>query len=200
MNIVEYKSKFAEKWVPLNLQKVLFIVLHHPDAKFATPEDIDNWHVARNFLGPGYNEYIRKDGTVVIMRGDNIGAQCENMNSKTYGICCEGDYDVEREMPKIQFDALVDRLKYHSKRLPNLQEIVPHKRFGKTACPGKYFPFEKVIAALKSDPIESTVETMKGLGHLGDITYWTTHFKDNTPVSAEYCYNVFKSVARKSQK
>jgi hypothetical protein len=173
MQVITPKFKWENPLVPLNLSKVLFIVLHHPAAFTATPEQIHRWHINNGWSGAGYNEYIRKDGTVVIMRGDNVGAQCENMNSKSYGMCCEGDYDIETKMPDVQFNSLVERLKYHKARLPNLKEIGPHKRFGNTTCPGKYFPLQQVIAALEKDnEFDNALKTWQAKGDMASPDYW----------------------------
>jgi hypothetical protein len=148
MNVIQTNFEYRKPLIPLNLDKVLFIVVHHPEAITATPEQIHQWHLERDggtWAGFGYNEYIRKDGTVYIGRGDNIGAQCANMNSKSYGICCEGNYDVETKMPEAQFNALVERIKFHKARFKNLLEVAPHSKYYATSCPGRYFPMQQVM-------------------------------------------------------
>jgi N-acetylmuramoyl-L-alanine amidase len=147
--IVQTNFKYSKPLIPLAPDKVLFIILHHPDAVKLTPEQIHQIHLKKKYSGFGYNEYITKDGTVYIGRGDHIGAQCANMNSKSYGICCEGDYQTEKEMPEAQFNALIERLKYHKTRFKNLVQIAPHSRFNPTACPGVYFPLQRVLTALE---------------------------------------------------
>lgn len=176
MEVIKTNFIYRKPLVPLNLSKVLFIIIHHPAALRADPEQIHQWHLQRDngtWAGFGYNEYIRKDGTVYIGRGDNIGAQCADMNSKSYGICCEGNYDVEKDMPLEQFKSLCERLKFHRLRLPNLKEISPHKRFCATTCPGKYFPFQKVIAELEnSNEFENALKVWQSKGDMTSPDYW----------------------------
>lgn len=147
VNIIKTNFVYEKPLIPLDMNKVNYIILHHPDAVNATPQQIHQWHLDNGWSGAGYNEYVRKDGTVYILRGDNIGAQCQGFNSVSYGICAEGDYDTETNMPQAQFDALVQRIKYNKARFKNFKAIVPHNVFGNTSCPGKYFPTEKIINA-----------------------------------------------------
>lgn len=151
MNIQFTNFKYTNPLIPLNLNKVLFIMVHHIDAEHATPQDIHQWHLANGWAGFGYNEFIAKDGTVYIGRGDYIGAQCANMNSKSYGIAVEGDYDKETQMPPDQFNSLVARIKYNQKRFPNFIRAAQHKEFVDTSCPGKFFPWQMLQVHLNSD-------------------------------------------------
>lgn len=153
MKAIQTNFQYTKPLIPLTLDKVRYIMLHHPAAIIYTPEQCHRDHLANGWNGAGYNEYIRKDGTVYIMRGDHIGAQCHGMNSISYGICCEGDYDIEKEMPELQFDSLIKRIQYHALRFPNFMEIAPHFKFAETKCPGKYFPIDQVIDAFEGvDP------------------------------------------------
>jgi N-acetylmuramoyl-L-alanine amidase len=189
MKIIQTNLKYTQPLTPLNLDKILFIVIHHPDAKTASPEQIHQWHLERGFNGFGYNEYIRKDGTVYTGRGDNIGAQCKNMNSKSYGICCEGDYETEKEMPKAQYDALVERLKYHKTRLKNLVEIAPHSKFNPTSCPGKYFPLQNILNSLEEKKTDqelyAAIDNLKNKGIITAPQYWLNSSKTGEFVKGE---------------
>jgi N-acetylmuramoyl-L-alanine amidase len=149
MEVKNANLKYKQDLLPLDLDAMKYIVLHHLEAKTAAPEDIHAWHLQFGWAGAGYNEYIRKDGTVYIMRGDNMGAHAQGYNGTGYGIACEGNYDTETDMPQAQFDALVERIKYHKSRLGNVQ-VVRHGDLNPTACPGKYFPFSRVIEALNT--------------------------------------------------
>jgi hypothetical protein len=153
MNIIQTNFKYRKPLIPLDLNKVEYIVLHHPAWIKASPEEIHNdvlndpnkitWN------GFPYNAYIRKDGTVFIGRGMNIGSQCTNYNSRSYGICCEGDYSKETSMPQAQFSALVDFIKSLKPKLPNLKGVKGHYELDPgTTCPEKYFPLDKVKMAV----------------------------------------------------
>lgn len=164
MQVIETNFKYAKDLIPLNLDKVLFLIIHHPEAVVYSPEQCHNDHLLNGWSGAGYNEYIRKDGTVYIMRGDNIGAQCANMNSKSYGICCEGNYDTEKFMPQVQLDSLVERVKYHKARFKNLIEVGPHSKYYPTACPGQYFPMDNLLQAVSKEQFRMiTGEFMQGV-------------------------------------
>lgn len=40
------------------------VVLHHAEAKTASVQDINRWHLERGWVGIGYHYYIRKDGSI----------------------------------------------------------------------------------------------------------------------------------------
>jgi N-acetylmuramoyl-L-alanine amidase len=201
MDPIKTNFKYKNPLVPLNPDKVLFIVLHHPDAAKASPEDIHQWHLQAGYSGFGYNEYIRKDGTIYIGRGDNIGAQCKNNNSKSYGICLEGDYDKETVMPQAQFDALVERLIYHRSRFKNLVSIEPHSKFNATSCPGKYFPLQKIYAALeaKSDTHDLlwAIDVLRMNNIITSPDYWRENAVVGETVKGEYAGSLIIKIANK---
>lgn len=149
MRVVPANFKWKGKLTPLKLGEVKYIILHHAAVKEASPEAIHRYHIGRGWVGIGYNEYIRKDGTVYICRGDNVGAHTKGWNDKSYGICCEGNYEVETQMPEAQFNALVQRIAANKARFPNLEGIKGHRDFVATACPGKHFPMDKLLEAVK---------------------------------------------------
>lgn len=156
MKIIQTNFEWRGKLTPLKVEDVQYIIIHHAAVKTASPEAIHKYHLGRGWAGIGYNEYIAKDGTVYICRGDHVGAHTAGWNDKAYGICVEGNYEVEQGMPEVQFSALVERVKYNQARFPNLKGIAPHKQFAATACPGKNFPWDKLIAALK-EPEEKKI-------------------------------------------
>ncbi len=135
--------EYTKPLIPLNMSKLKYLILHHASAQHATPEEIHIWHKQNGWAGAGYNIYITKDGVRHVMRGNNIGAQCEGYNSISYGIGVEGDYDIEKEMPSAQFNTLVREIK----KFPKLK-IKLHKELGNTSCPGRYYPIENIKIAL----------------------------------------------------
>lgn len=134
-----------EKWRKLNPEKVKYLVIHHTACEKAAPMSIHEWHLKRGFYGFGYNAYIRKDGSVYIGRGFNVGAHTKGYNSSSYGICVEGNYSVEREMPEAQMKALRKYVRDISTAFPNLKEVVGHEKLGSTECPGIYFPWTTLM-------------------------------------------------------
>ena len=148
MNIIETNFKYLKPLIPLDPNKVEFIFIHHPASKTATPEQIHQWHLDKGFNGFGYNEYIRKDGTGYIGRGDNIGAQVSKHNSKSYGICFEGNYDVEEGPSDESYKLIAMRVIQTQKRFPKAQTILPHSARNSTNCPGKNFSMGKLYDAI----------------------------------------------------
>ena len=144
--MIDSNLKFKNPLVALDLLKITHIVIHHLAASTATPEQIHSWHLANGWSGAGYNEYIRKDGTVYKMRGDNEGAHCLGYNSIGYGIAVEGDFDKEIITQK-HYDILIERILINKARFPNLKRIVGHREVGKTTCPGKNFKLPIVLPA-----------------------------------------------------
>ena len=149
MRVVSANLEWKEKLTPLKAEEVRYIIVHHAAVKEASPEAIHRNHIGRGWAGIGYNEYIRKDGTVYICRGDHVGAHTKGWNDKSYGICCEGNYEEETEMPETQFNALVQRIAVNKARFPNLEGIKEHNDFVATACPGRYFPMGRLLEELK---------------------------------------------------
>lgn len=116
-------------------------MLHHAAALTASPEDIHAWHLRNGWAGFGYHFYVRKDGS--IHRGRPLwaaGAHTLNFNSRTIGVCCEGNYDVETAMPDAQLQSLRAVLRYLKGVYPNAA-VKRHSDYNATACPGRHFPF-----------------------------------------------------------
>lgn len=184
----QYAQTQINNHIPLNLDKVLFIILHHTAAITASADEINQWHLANGWNGgAGYNEYIRKDGNVYIMRGDNIGAQTANLNSKSYGICCEGNYDIEKNMPALQYGSLIERIKYNKSRFRNLLEINGHNKYSTTSCPGKNFPmyleFNEAVNILKEKRIINSPD------------YWLQNAINGKQVKGEYVNSLITKTA-----
>lgn len=152
MNVINSNLIFRNALTQLLLENVHNIIIHHIESVTATPEQIHQWHLANGWSGAGYNEYIRKDGTVYILRSDNIGAHCANnqinYNTNSYGIAVEGNYEIEKDMPIAQYQALVQRIKFHKSRFKNVKKIGGHGEFIPTKCPGRYFPMDKIKMAV----------------------------------------------------
>lgn len=138
--------QFKNPLIPLDPNNVEYIVLHHISKSFAEPDEIHQWHLDFGWDGFGYGEYDRKDGSVFIGRGDNVGAHCQGYNSKSYGIAVEGNYD-EEEMPQVQFLTLLKRIKFHQARFKHAT-VVLHSKLFPTQCPGKKFPWDKIKIGL----------------------------------------------------
>lgn len=137
-----------------------FIVLHHAAASKASATTIHNWHLQRGWIGIGYHFYVRKDGSIYRGRPeDTIGAHTEGYNSRSIGICAEGNFEVET-MPDAQKRAIIELLRELKKRYPNAQ-IKRHKDFAATACPGKNYPLNEIIQAVNKKEGDNVAATLK---------------------------------------
>ncbi len=125
-----------------------YIILHHAAASEASVTTVHNWHLQRGWVGIGYHFYVRKDGSIYRGRPeDTIGAHTEGYNSRSIGICAEGNFEVET-MPDAQKRAIIELLRELKKRYPNVQ-IKRHKDFANTACPGRNYPFNDIIEGVE---------------------------------------------------
>ena len=175
MQIIKTMLKYKNPLTPLAPEQVLFLIVHHIDASKATPEQIHEWHLDRNWSGFGYNEYIKKDGTVYIGRGDNVGAHTKGYNENGYGIALEGKYDVEL-MPIAQYDSLIERLKYHKNRFVNLKSIAGHRDLGATSCPGKNVKMDIIVQEVykveKITDINKALDVLVNAKIINSKDYW----------------------------
>jgi len=146
------------------------IVLHHAAVSEATPQEIHEWHIKRGWLGAGYNVYVRKDGSVWELRPLwAVGSHAEGVNSESIGVCAEGMYypsnsqPYDKEMPKVQFNAMVKVVKDLMVEYPSIKWIKGHGEVpgSATACPGDYFPLKEIVQAAVSGGNVEEVESMK---------------------------------------
>ena len=196
MKIVQTSFKYLKPLISLDPKKVEFIFIHHTASKTATTEQIHKWHLEAGFNGFGYNEYIRKDGTVYIGRGDHIGAQTKNMNSKSYGICVEGNYDTEKEMPKSQFNSLVKRIEINKDRFKNEIKVEKHSLFNPTSCPGKYFPFHNLLEEVYSkNNLEVALKMLVDNNIIVSPDYWKQNAIKGKTIKGEYAEMLIRNFA-----
>ena len=127
-----------------------YIILHHTgESVLQSVEVLNEFYKNRkddDYLGIGYNFYVRKSGE--IDKGRDMWAQgghCYGHNNESVGICFEGNFEVE-QMNDVQLGAGVELLKYVKSVYPSAQ-FKKHKDFNSTDCPGKNFPFDRMIAA-----------------------------------------------------
>ena len=133
---------------------ITHVIVHHIAAVSATKADLYQWHVVeRGWSDIGYHWYIHKDGTVEACRPElKTGAHAKGHNSYTIGIACEGDYErADTAMPKAQFNALVAKiLDVMTRYKMDRNHLMYHCDVSSTSCPGKYFPKNDVINAVKN--------------------------------------------------
>lgn len=198
MQILESGIKWNYPLTPINWRNIKYIVIHHVDAVEATPLQVDEWAKSFGWNGAGYNYYIRKDGSTYEMRGDNIGSQCYGYNSMSYGIGCEGDYENnDLEMPIEQYNALLEIVGWLKERFP-AAKIVGHGELFNTACPGKYFPLDKiknmeVVEDISEPEISESISILNKHSIIKDPSYWLENAHDSGAVNGEYMQQLIKN-------
>lgn len=132
------------------------IILHHADAQICGAQLIHKWHKQNGWSGCGYHYVVRKDGSIEAGRPENtIGAHAQGSNLYSVGICFEGDYDEEREMPESQKAAGRWLVSYLKKKY-SISKVQRHSDVMATACPGKYFPFDEIAGAADDVDVKVT--------------------------------------------
>lgn len=127
------------------LSQVQYLAIHHsagPDSQ--TPNDIARYHVqSRGWGGVGYHFIIDQSGTVFYV-GDLTTARANvaNNNHLVIGICLIGSFINGKQPNTAQIRGaheLCSQLLFRTPELPGTdgwEDVVGHKRFGATACPG----------------------------------------------------------------
>ena len=160
MNVYTVTNKLipVNPLVPLSLDEIIFMVIHHTESLGNyTWEQCNRDHKARKWSCCGYNEMIYPNGDVYIIRGDNVGAHCMNYNSCSYGISLVGSFDKEH-ISKEQLNSLIERLNYHKRRFKNLKSILGHRDLNNTECPGRNINMADIINKLNNKPGEHWAE------------------------------------------
>lgn len=146
MIIQQKEFQWARPLKPLTLKKVTGIALHHMAHPTAGMDEIHQWHLARGWKGFAYNYWIDYEGTVWEGRGLHSGAGLyDPLNDSVISIGFKGDYDKTQTMPKAQFMAGCELIRYLRTLIPAINIVAGHKHWQATSCPGKYFPLEEMI-------------------------------------------------------
>jgi hypothetical protein len=161
---VETKFSYKGDLRPLDLDKIENFIIHHTACKTATPEQIHQWHLDKNdgTIGFGYNEYIRKDGSVFIGRGFNEGAHTKGFNHNSYGVCLEGNFN-EEDPTKDQLISLKARLNHIKSIAKNLKKVGQHKEYTNTSCAGRNFSLDllnKTDDSFKDEGVKNIDEAL----------------------------------------
>jgi hypothetical protein len=183
--------------IPLDLSAVKYLILHHAEADNYSWEQCNDDHKANGWNCAGYNEYIAKNGDVYIMRGDNIGAQCQGYNSRSYGICCEGNYSTRIGMPPAQYNALMERVHFHLKRFPGKVIVMPHSQLVNTECPGKFFPMCAVLSDINlgDKKLMAALKVLREKQVVSSPEYWLLNAQDGKTCKGEYVRKLILNMA-----
>jgi N-acetyl-anhydromuramyl-L-alanine amidase AmpD len=154
MNITNCNFNWNGSFTPRN--RTEYIILHHR-AGDGDVQSIHDGHIKNGWTGIGYHFYVRKDGGVYSGRPlQTVGAHCTNYNSKSIGICFEGNFEKET-MTASQIRAGQELISYLRELYPSAQ-IKKHKDFNSTACPGKNFPFDAIKSGLPKEVSQMTTD------------------------------------------
>ena len=192
---VKLDIKFRKPLIPLDLNKVFFVVIHHAAAEQAPPEQVHKWHLDRGWSGFGYNYFVRKDGTVYEGRGLNIGAQTENMNSKSIGVCFEGNFDKENMGSRQLSSGIMFIRDWLMPKLPNKVEVVPHSRFNPTACPGGKFPLAQLVSGLTVSQLDKDVNVLVMKEIINSPGFWIHNAVKGKEIDGQYAALLINRVA-----
>jgi len=144
INLTKIDVKFNNKLT--NRKDTIGIVLHHLDANNAGIKEVHQWHLKQGWEGIGYHFIVRFNGVIEWSRGiDTFGIHTLNNNHNTIGIAFEGKYEELKSMPDEQFKSGVELIKYVKSHYHKNLTVKQHKDYRATACPGRYFPFTKML-------------------------------------------------------
>ena len=158
MTITEESYNWAYALTPRSLTTQL--ILHHAAASGATAQSIHSFHLSKGWAGIAYHYYVRKSGEIVRGRPENMrGGHTTNWNYNSIGICFEGNFETEK-MPQEQINAGAELIADIKRRYPTIT-VGRHSGFGQTACPGRNFPFEKLVSE-QTEPDNGSAEQEDG--------------------------------------
>ena len=156
--------------VPYGIQKELnqfkirpwkYIVIHHSASDSGNADSIGKYHKnERGWAnGLGYHFLIgngngSRDGQIEVgnrwdRQIDGAHAGKDEYNKYGVGICLVGNFD-NGYPTSSQISSLTYLINYLQKRcnIPK-NKVIMHRTFRKTACPGRHFPYNKVMASLR---------------------------------------------------
>lgn len=171
-------------------RKTDWIVLHHR-AGSGDVMSLHAAHLANGWQGIGYHFYVKKDGTVFRGRPiDTVGAHVSGHNDHTIGICFEGNFEAET-MPAEQLKAGAELIAHIQEGYGFALSVVCHRDLLATACPGKYFPAEAMIARAEA---YRTAMKMKDDGIISqeNVENWKTFLSGDVLCPSEYVETIIK--------
>lgn len=123
----------------LNLNNIIGIAIHHMAHVNADEHEVHRWHLGRGWKGNGYNYFIRFDGTIVEVRGLNVGAGVLGNNTTLLSVGLQGNFDVQTPTNE-QLTSLRNLITYLKTLCRNVKYVDGHNKWTNTSCPGKLFP------------------------------------------------------------
>ncbi len=140
--------------------KTDMIILHHAVYN-GDVEGIDRIHKGKGWTCIGYHFYVRKDGSIYRGRKENaVGAHAYGSNMTSIGICAEGNFETD-VMSDAQKNAIIELVNYLKGKY-GISKVIRHKDVNATACPGKNYPFNEIVNAKVTKPVENTTKVDNG--------------------------------------
>ena len=136
--------------------QIKYIILHHtgPDTDGKTFAKIKQEHLDLGWQDVGYNFVV--DGYGTIHEGRSLkmpGAHALGYNFNSVGIACIGNFEAG-PLPEIMRNSVVKiaRLVMGTYCI-SLKNVLRHKDVSKTACPGRFFPYEQILKELEVEEV-----------------------------------------------
>ncbi len=167
MKIINKDYKWASRLA--NRGSTRYIILHHRAGEGGA-DSIHQGHLNNGWAGIGYHFYVRKSGEVFKGRPiGTVGAHTVGKNSESIGVCFEGNFEKDAEMPTVQLQSGRELITYLKNLYPKA-EVKRHCDFGATACPGRNFPFDKISKGVKDVTTDEAVEIIQAKSGIEDET------------------------------
>lgn len=117
-----------------NVNDIRIIILHHRGGQ-GDVQSIHAQHLKQGWAGIGYNYYIRFSGKIYQGRPiEFIPSHCSGNNSKSIGICLEGDFR-KQQPTKLQMESLRQLVEMLKEKYPNINKVLNHRDLYATQCP-----------------------------------------------------------------
>lgn len=139
----------VKKYNRRSIEKISQIVVHHTASNVQDPEQYARYHVdKRDWPGIAYHFMIRSDGRVYRTNDlDTLSYHAAGHNTKSIGVCLMGNFNEhEPRLPQLwAATELISTLMI----LLNIETVLRHGDTKATDCPGKSFPFDRLMYQVK---------------------------------------------------
>jgi len=141
--------------------KITMVDYHHTVGDYSSADVIRKEHKAKGWGDIGYNMVILPDGSIEMGRDAKYSGAHDTgvapdssgytMNQRSFGIACVGNFE-ENRMSEIQYQGLLkSAIAVHKQYGLSILDHHKHNEQHPTKCPGKYFPWARLMADLKNE-------------------------------------------------